>query len=85
MKMLTLIWHMCLNSTCVRSSIFDWALDSYATDHMHFDLNILFDLKEVSVDGLSVNISNGTLVLVKFVGKCYLMSYIVLKKGFVCQ
>lgn len=45
------------------------------------NLNILFDLKDVSKDNIPVNLPNGASVAVKYIGKYFLNSSIDFEKG----
>lgn len=69
-----------VNSTYFNASVCCWILDSGPTDHMISDLNMLYDLKDVSKENILVNLSNGSYVLVKYTEKCLLIPGLVLKR-----
>lgn len=58
-----------VNSFCINIFCFRWILDSCATDHMVFDLN-MFNIKDVLNSALPVNLPNWSIVLVKFISSC---------------
>lgn len=69
-----------VNSLYVNNSPCGWILDSGATDRMISNLNMLFDLKDVSNDKVLVNLPNGNYVPAKYIGKYFLTPELIFKK-----
>lgn len=73
-----------VNSSCVNSLFPGWTLDSGVTDHVLFDINLFFDIKVVSENGLSGNLPNENLFLLDWLENVILLMKLCCRKCYLC-
>lgn len=64
----------------VKNHVSNWILDFGAIDHMVSNLNTRFEIKNVSMNGLFINLPNGSFVPINYIGKYRITHDIVLNK-----
>ncbi|KAK9741079.1 hypothetical protein RND81_03G079800 [Saponaria officinalis] len=63
----------------ITSSLIDWVVDTGASDHMTSNLSLLHDVKNLN-KSIMVDLPDGSIKLVKTIGKVFLTSKITLNK-----